>query len=267
MTRQNLVRSSAVLAIAAGSILAAPAHAEGREDREGPYIAFSVGAVFADDSVSQGTLSEAIDFAPVLVIPANTDVGLTTEFDTGVTFTGAAGYDFGNGFRFEVEGFYTRYDVDTHSDITLDGGSILDANSAILLGGALDPNNPTIGEVIADGQGSITSYGAFANMYYEFYEGPNFRPYVGIGLGYAGYDIDFSPSGTVIADGSDDGFAYQAMAGATIQLTDKAELFAQYTYRDDLDDVNVDLDVVPGDLVVETTQHIVSGGLRVRLGK
>lgn len=250
-----------------GAILSISANAQARESDEGPYISVDIGAVFASDSGNSGEFTSAIPATPDFdAIPVETPLGWDTEFDTGVTVSGAFGYDFGNGFRSELQGFYTRYNVDTHSGVTA-GGALIDAvDVAVLTRGAPDAANPTVGAVVADGRGNITSYGAFLNMYYDIDTGTILEPYIGVGLGYVGTEVDYSPSGVVIADASHDGFAYQVMAGGTVSLTRSAEIFAQYTYRDNLENVEVPLTLLPADLAIETEQSIVSGGVRFRFG-
>jgi opacity protein-like surface antigen len=249
------------------AMAAMPSVAYAQSDDEGPYIAVDVGAVFAKDSINVGEFNATVPATPDFgEIPADTPLAWDTEFDTGVTFSGAVGYDFGNGFRGEVQGFYSEYDVNTHSGVTVGDANIDSVDVAVLTRGAPAAGNPTVGAVVADGQGSISSYGAFLNAFYDIDTGSVFEPYVGVGFGYVGTDVDYSPSGVPIADAKDDGFAYQLMAGGTIKLSRSAEVFAQYTYRDMLDEVDVPLDLLPADLGIETDQSIVSGGLRFKFG-
>lgn len=255
----------ALAPVALLAVVATPALAQ--SDDSGPYISLDVGAVLPGDSSNTGETTATIpatdDFD---AIPAGTDVAWETEFDTGYTISGAAGYDFGNGFRAEVQGFYSEYDVDTHSGVTVGGANIDAVDVAVLTRGAADAANPTVGAVVADGQGDVTSYGAFLNVFYDIETGSGFEPYIGGGLGYVNTDIDYSPSGVVIADASDDGFAYQGIAGASFNLSDSAQIFAQYTYRDRLDDTEVPLTLLPAELEVETGQSIVSAGFRIKFG-
>ena len=69
-----------------------------------------------------------------------------------------------------------------------------------------------------------------------------------------------------VADDSDGGFAYQLMAGASVALSDNAEVFGQYTWRDRTDTADVPLNLLPATLGVETGQSIVSAGVRVKFG-
>ncbi|MEM7781412.1 MAG: outer membrane beta-barrel protein [Pseudomonadota bacterium] len=247
--------------------LATPGAALAQSDDAGPYIAVDIGAALPSDSSNSGAttaeIPETDDFG---AIPSGTPVGWETEFDNGLSFSGAAGYDFGNGFRAEVQAFYTEYDVDTHSGVTVSGANIDAVDVAVLTRGEADDDNPTVGAVVADGQGDISSYGAFLNVFYDIETGAGIEPYIGGGIGYVETDIDYSPSGVTIADASDGGFAYQAIAGASFNLSDNAQIFAQYTYRDSLDDVEVPLTLLPADLEIETGQSIVSAGVRIKFG-
>jgi opacity protein-like surface antigen len=249
-----------VLAIAAPSTALAKHNSD-----EGPYIAFDAGVVFASDSSNSGSFTSAVPATPdFAAIAIDAPLSWGTEFDTGATASGAIGYDFGNGFRAELQGFYTRYDVDGHAGVTV-GGSVIDGeNVSIITRNEVKPANPTLGEAIANGQGDLTSYGGFLNVFYDFDTGHNIEPYLGIGLGYVITEVDFAPSGVLIADATHDGFAYQGIAGVTAKVSNQFEIFAQYTYRDNLESVEVPLAQLPADLAIDTEQHVLTGGVRLK---
>lgn len=261
----NITNKLGLIAAGATAMALFPAAAVAKE---GPYIGLSGGVALPGDSSNRGSFDTTVpatpDFGP---IPADTPLGWETKFDTGYAINGQVGYAFENGFRVELEGSYTRYDVDTHRGLTVGGANIDGVDVAVLTRGAPAAGNPTVGAVIADGRGRIANFGLFGNVFYDIDAGSGFKPYVGVGLGYQWADIEYRPSGVDVANESDGGFAYQLMAGASVALSDNAELFGQYTWRDRTDTAEVPLNLLPATLGVETGQSIVSAGVRVKFGK
>lgn len=261
----NVTKTLGLLATGTAALAALPAAAVAKE---GPYVGVSGGVALPNDSNNSGSFDATVpatdDFG---AIPADTPLGWKTEFDTGYAINGQVGYAFDNGFRVELEGAYTRYDVDTHSGLTVGGANIDGVDVAVLTRGAPAAGNPTVGAVIADGQGRVSNFGLFGNVFYDFNAGGSFKPFVGAGIGYQWADIRYRPSGVDVADDSDGGFAYQLMAGASVALSERAELFGQYTWRDRTDTANVPLNLLPANLGVETGQSIVSAGVRIKLGQ
>ena len=261
----NVTNKLGLIAAGMATLAALPAAASAKE---GPYIGLSGGIALPNDSNNSGSFDTAVpatdDFGP---IPANTSLGWRTEFDAGYAINGQVGYAFDNGFRVELEGAFSRYDVDTHRGLTVGGANIDGVDVAVLTRGAPAMGNPTVGAVIADGRGRVSNFGLFGNVFYDIDTGSDFKPFVGAGLGYQWADIRFIPSGVDVADGNDGGFAYQLMAGASLALSDRAEVFGQYTWRDRTDTANVPLNLLPANLGVETGQSIISAGVRIKLGQ
>ncbi len=250
------------LAGAAAIALAIPAQAKA----EGPYIGVSAGIALPEDSQNSGQFDSTVpatdDFD---AIPMDTSLGWTTEFDTGFAIGGQVGYAFENGLRIEAELAFSQYDVDTHSGLTVGGTDIDGVDVAVLTRGAADAGNPTVGAVIADGQGDVTNFGLFGNVFYDIKTGSGFKPFVGAGIGFQAVDVEYVPSGVDVADESDTVLAYQLMAGASFEVTDSVEVFGQYTYRAGFDDADIELNLLPATLGVESGQSIVSAGVRVSL--
>ncbi len=251
------------LATAAAIAFATPSAAYAGE----VYAGISGGLSLPSDSNNSGEFDATVPAtADWPAIPADTDLDWDTDFDNGFALSGQLGYAFDAGFRVELEVAYSEYDVDSHEDLAV-GGAIIDGvDVAVLTRAAPDPANPTVGEVISDGQGDVSNFGLFANVYYDVETGSSFKPYVGAGLGYQWVDVDFSPSGVGVADDDDGSFAFQLMAGAGFEISDNAELFGQYTYRSNTEDADVDLDLLPATLGVESDQSIFSFGVRFRFG-
>lgn len=247
------------------AVIAVPAAAQ--DTQSGPYVGVSGGIALPGDSNNTGTTTAGVpetdDFGS---IPDGTPIGWETDFDTGYTISGQAGYAFENGFRLEVEAAYSDYSVDDHQELSV-GGAIIDGvDSAVLTRGPASAANPTVGDVLADGQGDVSTFGLFGNVYYDINTGSALKPFVGAGLGYQWVDVDYQPSGVAVGDDSDSVFAYQLMAGASYAVTDSVEVFGQYTYRDTTEDVDIPLTLLPATLDVEAQQSLITAGVRVRFG-
>lgn len=248
------------------ALIAVPASAQDN-NTSGPYIGVSGGIALPKDSNNEGVTTTAVpetdDFGS---IPEGTPIGWETDFDTGYTISGQAGYAFENGFRLEVEAAYSDYSVDDHQELSV-GGAIIDGvDSAVLTRGPANAANPTVGDVLSDGQGDVSTFGLFGNVYYDINTGTGIKPFIGGGLGYQWVDVDYQPSGVPVGDDSDGVFAYQLMAGASYAVTDNVEVFGQYTFRDTTEDVDIPLTILPANLDVGAQQSLVTAGVRVRFG-
>ncbi len=195
-----------------------------------------------------------------LDVAAGTEYGWNTEFDSGIAAGVEVGMKNSSGLRGGFELAYSEADVDTHTDVTLGGGAI-GALDAAAIAGSPTALGVSIADVVADGQGDVSSLGVFANAYYHFAASDTVSPYVGVGLGLMDVDVNYSPSGISVIDGGETVFAYQARAGVGFMLSESMELFGEFTYRAS-DDVEVDNDLFPGTLEIENTQSLITGGLR-----
>jgi opacity protein-like surface antigen len=68
-----------------------------------------------------------------------------------------------------------------------------------------------------------------------------------------------------VADDSDDGFAWQLMAGADVALSPSVGLFLQYTYRQAFERAEVPLTLLPATHGVEAGGSLVTAGIRFAL--
>jgi len=231
------------------------------------YIGVSAGLSLPGNSNNSGEFSSDVPATPDFgTIPAGTDLGWKTDFDNGLAISGQVGHAFDNGLRVELEVAYSKYDVDAHSSLTVGGANIDGVDVAVLTRGTPDPANPTVGAVIADGQGDVSNFGAFLNVLYDINTGSSFTPYVGAGIGYQGIDIDYQPSGVPVGKGDDDGFAWQAIIGASFAVSDRVDVFGQYNYRASFKRSKIELSLLPATLGVQSKQSIVSAGVRYRFG-
>jgi len=163
----------------------------------GPYISGGVGA----------NLPQNTDIVPTFPVAGATR--LTTEEHVGFSTIGAVGYGLGNGFRFEIQGDFSRNGVD----------HVLMPFSAIT-------------------KGFENSYGVMGNALYDFDIGfPWLYPYLGVGAGYQWSHFDglaVLQSGgpfSLSTNGNSGAFAWQAIAGVAVPIAAVPGLSFTAEYR------------------------------------
>ena len=250
------------------SMLAAGVAISGVAAAQEYYVGGSIGFTQQNDSSNSGSTGAFttgnLGDGSTLDVAAGTPYGWETEFDNGTAFSGEFGARYGSGFRAGVEIVYSQADVDTHTGVTLGGGSI-DAVDAAAIAGSPTALGVTVADVVADGQGEITTTGVYANGYYDFNQGGALQPYLGAGIGFADVSVTYRPSRIAVIDDSETKLAYQIKAGATWQLEGQWELFGEFAYRA-TEDVELDNQLFPGTLDIENTQNVFSIGARYRFG-
>ncbi len=254
------LRSALQVAAVAVALAAAPAAAQDY------YGSVSLGGVFFNDSDNSGSFrSDFLTGTGTTIpnntpLPAGTGVGWTTEFDTGYTLSAALGRRFGNGLRGEVELAYQDNAVDTHNNVQAAGIPLDNEDVGVLISGA-PQQGATVGEVVANGRGSVDTTFLMVNLYYDFTQYGAFTPYIGGGFGLGFVNVEYSPSSVGIVDDDDTVFAYQVVAGASYAFNDRTALFAQYRYRA-TEDVGTEVDLFPASLDVENRASVIEAGLR-----
>lgn len=252
----------ATAAMAAGLMIAGAASAQEY------YVGGSIGLTQQNDSDNSGSTGAFttgnLGDGSTLDVAAGTSYGWSTEFDNGTAFAAEAGARYAQGFRAGIELVYSESDVDTHTGVTLGGGSI-DGVDAAAIAGSPDPLGATVAAVVADGRGDISMTGVFANLYYDFNQAGPVQPYVGAGLGFADVSVKYQPSGITVIDDSETKLAYQVKAGATWQLQNQWEIFGEYAYRA-TEDIELTNQLFPGTLDIENTQNVFSIGARYKFG-
>ncbi|MEM7661380.1 MAG: P44/Msp2 family outer membrane protein [Pseudomonadota bacterium] len=233
---------------------------------DGWYVSGSGGVDFQVDSDNSGETGAFttgnLGDGTTLDVAAGTALAWETDFDTGFVLSGEGGFYSNSGWRMGLEVSYNEADVDSHTDVLL-GDAPIGALDAAALAGSAVPLNITIADLVADGQGEISQVAVFANGYYDLYSGGALTPYVGAGLGIAFVDVDFSPSAVEIISENDTAFAYQFMGGLSYAVSQNFDVFTEYKFRG-TPDVDVDIDLFPGELDVENRQHLISAGLRLK---
>lgn len=251
-----------VTAIVAGLVIASAASAQEY------YAGGAIGLTQQNDSDNSGSTGAFttgnLGDGSTLAVAEGTSYGWSTEFDGGTAFSAEIGARYTSGLRAGIEIAYSQADVDTHTGVTLGGGSI-DGVDAAAIAGSPDALGVTVAAVVADGRGDISTTAVYGNLYYDFNQNGALQPYVGAGLGFADVSLTYQPSGITVIDDSETKFSYQVKAGATWQLQNQWELFGEYAYRA-TEDLELTNQLFPGSLEIENTQNVFSIGARYKFG-
>jgi outer membrane protein OmpA-like peptidoglycan-associated protein/outer membrane protein W len=122
----------------------------------------------------------------------------TDKVDSDIGWLGLirGGYDYGNGWRTELEAGYRNNGVDKVSGV--------------------------------NASGDTRTIDAMVNVLYEFETGSMFRPYLGAGAG--GAQVNFKGVSPILGSRINEGdivFAYQAIAGVGYNITPAVQIFAE----------------------------------------
>ncbi len=143
-------------------------------------------------------------------------------YDNGFAGSLAAGYDFANPLRVEMEIFRQKNDLEitSYRNVT---GSFND--------------------------GDLKKHALMFNGFYDVDTGSAWTPFVGVGMGWARLDIN--DPGFNDSD-SDDVFAYQLMGGVSYAFNEQWSVDAQYRFMGTSDATidNADFDANSNDLMV-----------------
>jgi outer membrane protein OmpA-like peptidoglycan-associated protein len=188
--------------LAAAAVVALPVLAQA-QPVSGPYIGAGVGGNWLQDTSLNGSVNNAIGRK------------VENEFEIGYVGVLSLGWGFGNGLRAEIEGNYRSNDV---SDTKVSGASI---------------------QSRASGTGTAVSYGAMANILYDFDLGSSLggiMPYIGGGVGYIWHDyqdvgISAVNGDKIVYNGDTGAFGYQAIVGAALPIAGVPGLAVTAEYR------------------------------------
>lgn len=80
--------------------------------------------------------------------------------------------------------------------------------------------------------GHLNTYSGMANVIFDFdrAEGRLLTPYIGAGLGMAYIDTDISFQGKGATVSNETAFAYQALGGVALKLSQRSDFFVEYRY-------------------------------------
>lgn len=249
------------LSAAMGLLAATPAHAGDI------YLSLSGGITSQSDSDNEGEFTRDFLTGAGTTIPAETplpngtDVGWTTEFKTGYMVNGAIGKDLG-ALRFEGELSLTKANVDTHTNVQAAGIDLTNEDAAVLIQEQNTNLGISVGNLVADGQGSLKTTSVFINAYYDFETDSALTPYFGAGIGYTEGQVDFSPTATPIIDDKEQVVSWQLMAGAAYEVSENGEIFGGLRYRAS-SDLEVDSILTPIQLDIENKATSLEVGYRM----
>lgn len=134
---------------------------------------------------------------------------IDSDFDDGFVAGAAFGHYFGNGangYRWRIEGELSYREADIENQ---------------RLNGSRAP--------ASDGETNATA--AMANGYIDFRPDAKFVPYLGVGIGVADVEFDgLAANGSRLLDDDDTVFAYQLIAGASINVYQNIDIFVEYRY-------------------------------------
>ena len=188
--------------LAAAAVVARPVMAQA-QPVSGLYIGAGVGGNWLQDTTLNGAVNNALGLK------------VENEFEIGYVGVLSLGWGFGNGLRAEIEGNYRSNDV---SDTKVSGASIQDR---------------------ASGSGTAVSYGAMANILYDFNLGSalgGIVPYIGAGVGYIWHDyqdvgVRYASGDKIVYNGDTGAFGYQAIVGAALPIASVPGLAVTAEYR------------------------------------
>ena len=149
----------------------------------------------------RGGIALLDDSDMTIEIPGVGQLPATLEYDPGWLAAIAAGYGWDNGFAVEGEFSYRQNGIDQER----------------LLGMTIPID------------GFERSYALMANGYYRVNTGTMVTPYIGAGVGGALLSIDADSVGGNFSD-TDIQFAYQAMAGLSLEITPQLDAGLEYRY-------------------------------------
>lgn len=117
----------------------------------------------------------------------------------------------------------------------------------------------------ASSSGNVRTFALMANAWYDFDFGSSFKPYVGVGVGYATNEIQHG----LVFNGSKGGFAWQAGGGVNYPITDKTSIGVGYRYMDAGDVTLTRFNTVFGQLkdTYDVQHHSVLVNVNFSLGK
>lgn len=261
------------LAVLTGSLALAALPATAQQTM---YIGGSLGLVFQKDSSNDGFfthkeqgdtgpafISGAVTGSPAQEYPAGTTVSWDTEFDRGDFYSFVLGWDI-DIIRMEIEYSRSESDVDTHKGFSIDGTNISNLDAGVLVSGNVGDQGISVGELIADGRGRFNTKSTMLNLIkdFRFFNIP-VTPYAGIGLGMADTDITYRPSGTEIISEGDNSFAWQFLLGATYNISDIFDVYANYRYRD-MGEPDLDATLFPASFNFEDRGQVLDLGVRYK---
>lgn len=169
------------------------------------------------------------------------------DFKTGYAIQGTVGAYLPHNFRGELELTYR----DSKTEDTVQGNT----------------NTPPI----PGGGGGISSTTVMANILYAVPVTERIDIFAGGGIGVAFVDFNVisAPTNFVLGRGNDTRFAYQLIVGASVDVTERAAVFAKYSYLGTAGDSMTTFNSGVGTFARSWTydSHTIFGGVKFKLGQ
>ncbi|WP_156254387.1 outer membrane protein [Sandarakinorhabdus oryzae] len=212
------MRTKMLLATFAVSMVATAAAAEDT-DKKGFYIAGGVG-VATLQSTDIGYYDAGGTFGGT---GAQDRVDGKLRFKSAAEFGATLGYDFGR-VRFDVQVSYTRNSIKSLEVLTLNGSPVtLDAGDIADICDYLEAAScGGTGNTISFDGGKVRRASGLANLWVDFPVAKGITPYVGGGIGVAGFEVDGEGKAS---------FAWQLGAGAAFHVANGVAITLDYRFR------------------------------------
>lgn len=203
----------------AAAIVATPAAAQDAADNRGVYVALHGGVASVND-VDITYLDQGGTFGGT----GTTDTAdFKAEFKNAFGFGGAIGYDFGL-IRADVEIDYARNRAKALTLKSINGSAVTltDADRADVCAYLEADSCGGSGNTFNYEGSRVRQLSALANLWVDVPTGSIVTPYVGGGLGVAGYEVDGEGKAR---------FAWQLGAGVSVDVTPSVSLTADFRHR------------------------------------
>lgn len=128
---------------------------------------------------------------------------------TGTAFVLSGGHDYGRVWPLG------------HVRVEIGLGYRFNAVDTLSLPGGIQMSNPS---------GRARVWSLTYNVINDFRSGTGFDPYIGLGIGYGHVEMEYAANGGNLLNGSDNGFAWQAMIGFRSALTEHLNLDVSWRY-------------------------------------
>lgn len=217
-------------AVFATMAIAAPAQAD---EKQGFYGSLNAGAASTDD-LNVTYYDAGGTFGGT---GAQDTFSGTFDLDTALAVSGSIGYDFGL-FRVDAEVSYSRSKISALTINQVNGSAVtLDpSDGAFACSYLTDANCTASGNTLTFDGPKLRQLSALANVWIDIPTGMAIEPYVGGGIGIAGFEIE--------GEGKD-AFAWQLGGGAAYKLNEHVAVTADVRYRES-DAGTVAFDAVSG---------------------
>lgn len=154
--------------------------------------------------------------------PANDTAALRARAGSALSYGGALGYDFGP-VRTDLEFDYSRATINALTIASINGAGAPSAAQTAGVCGFLDFDSCSVsGNTLNISGPRIRRMSALANVWFDIPAGKTITPYVGGGLGVAGYEMDGEGKAR---------FGWQIGAGAAVALSRKLALTIDFRHR------------------------------------